>query len=103
VKFVIADAPISYAKDVAARYQLHGRVAATLFSPVFGELEPDEPRDGFSRITCRAAPDPGAQLCLESRDARRVMPPLPSSCSRRSRFGHGSALARRDGYSRRTA
>jgi 7-carboxy-7-deazaguanine synthase len=43
VKFVIADrADFEYAKDVAARYQLQDRVAATLFSPVFGELEPAE-------------------------------------------------------------
>ncbi len=41
VKFVIADrADYDYAKDIVARYQLHERAGAVLFSPVFGELEP---------------------------------------------------------------
>jgi 7-carboxy-7-deazaguanine synthase len=41
VKFVIRDrADFDYAADVVSRYQLADRVAAVLFSPVFGELAP---------------------------------------------------------------
>ena len=41
VKFVIRDrADYEYARDVAARHQLAGRVAAVLFSPVHGVLDP---------------------------------------------------------------
>lgn len=43
VKFVIQDrVDFDYACDVVARYDLAGRVAALLFSPVFGVLEPAE-------------------------------------------------------------
>jgi len=39
VKFVIADrADYDYARDVARRYDLPGRVAGVLFSPVHGRL-----------------------------------------------------------------
>jgi 7-carboxy-7-deazaguanine synthase len=41
VKFVLRDrVDYDYAKDVVARYRLAGRVAAMLFSPVHGVLEP---------------------------------------------------------------
>ena len=41
VKFVIADrADYEYARDVVARHELVGRVAAVLFSPVHGVLDP---------------------------------------------------------------
>ena len=41
VKFVIKDrADYEYARDVVRRHQLEGRVAAVLFSPVHGVLEP---------------------------------------------------------------
>jgi 7-carboxy-7-deazaguanine synthase len=41
VKFVIRDrADYEYARDVVARHQLAGRVAAVLFSPVHGVLDP---------------------------------------------------------------
>ena len=41
VKFVINDrADYEYARDVVRRHQLEGRVAAVLFSPVHGVLEP---------------------------------------------------------------
>ena len=41
VKFVLKDrADYEYARDVVARHGLTGRVAAVLFSPVFGVLDP---------------------------------------------------------------
>jgi 7-carboxy-7-deazaguanine synthase len=41
VKFVLRDrADYDYAKDVVARHRLAGRVAAVLFSPVHGVLDP---------------------------------------------------------------
>ncbi len=41
VKFVVQDrADYEYARDVVARYALDRRVAAALFSPVHGVLEP---------------------------------------------------------------
>jgi 7-carboxy-7-deazaguanine synthase len=41
VKFVIANrADFDYAADVTARHRLAERVAAVLFSPVYGELDP---------------------------------------------------------------
>jgi 7-carboxy-7-deazaguanine synthase len=41
VKFVVADrADYEYARDVAERHRLAGRVAAVLFSPVHGVLDP---------------------------------------------------------------
>ena len=43
VKFVIRDrADFDYAVDVVARHDLTARVAAVLFSPVFGVLPPDQ-------------------------------------------------------------
>lgn len=43
VKFVIADrADYDFARDVVAREQLEGKVAAVLFSPVHGELDPKQ-------------------------------------------------------------
>jgi 7-carboxy-7-deazaguanine synthase len=43
VKFVIRDrADFDYAVDVVARHDLAARVAAILFSPVFGVLPPDQ-------------------------------------------------------------
>jgi 7-carboxy-7-deazaguanine synthase len=41
VKFVIRDrADYDYARDVLERYRLAGRVAAVLFSPVHGVMDP---------------------------------------------------------------
>jgi len=41
VKFVIADrADFDYARDVAATHELADRVAAVLYSPAFGVVEP---------------------------------------------------------------
>ena len=43
VKFVIADrADYDFARDVLRREQLDGKVAAVLFSPVHGELDPKQ-------------------------------------------------------------
>jgi 7-carboxy-7-deazaguanine synthase len=43
VKFVIADrADYDFARDVVRREQLDGKVAAVLFSPVHGELDPKQ-------------------------------------------------------------
>ena len=43
VKFVIADREdFEYARDVAARFDLPARVAAVLFSPVHGRLDPKD-------------------------------------------------------------
>ena len=43
VKFVIADrADYEFARDVMQRQQLDGKVAAVLFSPVHGELDPKQ-------------------------------------------------------------
>jgi 7-carboxy-7-deazaguanine synthase len=43
VKFVIRDrADYEFARDAAARYQLHDRSAAVLFSPVHGVLDPKD-------------------------------------------------------------
>ena len=43
VKFVIADrADYDFARDVVEREQLDGKVAAVLFSPVHGELDPKQ-------------------------------------------------------------
>ena len=43
VKFVLADRPdYDFARDVVRREQLDGKVAAVLFSPVHGELDPQQ-------------------------------------------------------------
>jgi len=43
VKFVIADrADYEFAREVVQREKLEGRVAAVLFSPVHGELDPKQ-------------------------------------------------------------
>ena len=52
VKFVIRDrADYEYARDVVARHRLAGRVAAVLFSPVHGVLDPQTLARGSSRTT----------------------------------------------------
>ena len=74
VKFVIADrADYEFARDiVAARAPGRRACSAVLFSPVHGELDAAAARrSGFSPIACRSRAAAGAQVHLESGDARR--------------------------------
>ena len=69
-KFVVMDrADYDYARDVVARHALDRKVAAVLFSPVHGVLDPDAERVGPGGPASRPGAVTGAQYIWTYRHA----------------------------------